>query len=374
MAETTAYIGLGSNLGERKGNIDKALKMLAETGKIVIGPLSDVIETPPLASTEQPDYLNAVAEVRTSLTAQELRRMFSEIEAALGRVRHGKWWPRPIDLDLLLFGDEVINTPPELTVPHSQMHLRSFVLAGLCQLNPNLVHPLMNETVSELAGRLGGQDFALNSDVPQLVGIAGNIGVGKTTLARKLAARLGCGLVLEPYDTNPFMPDVYAGKKELALDSQLYFLTRRAEQLSPDALAEGQVCISDYVFHKEMIYARRLLDAEQLALYERIYSPFATKVAAPVLVVYMRDPAANCLERIHNRNRPYEQQIEVTFLQGLDEDYERLFEHWRACPVIRVSTSQASDVDHLALQIDYYTAGQFAAAGGAGRAAISSSK
>lgn len=371
MAETTAYIGLGSNLGDRKGNIDRAVKMLAARSKIAVSRVSDIIETPPLGSTDQPKYLNAVVEVKTSLTAHELLRIFSEIEAALGRIRHGKWWPRTIDLDLLLFGGEVINTPPELTVPHAQMHLRSFVLDGLCQLNPKLVHPVMNESVTELAGRLGGLDFAISSDAPQLVSVAGNIGVGKTTLAKKLAARLGCDVFLEPYDTNPFLPEVYAGRKELALDSQLYFLTSRARQLAPGALAEGELCISDYVFDKETIYARRLLDARQLALYEEIYPTFAAKVAAPVLVIYMRDPAAKCLERIHNRNRPYEQQIELAFLQGLDDDYERLFRGWKACPVIRISTSQATNIEHLARQIDYYAADQFASAGGAMQSATS---
>jgi 2-amino-4-hydroxy-6-hydroxymethyldihydropteridine diphosphokinase len=364
MVQTTAYIALGSNLGDRKANIKRALKMLAEAKGVALGRVSDIIETAPLASTDQPDYLNAVAEVRTSLSALDLWRRFTEIEAALGRIRRGKWWPRTIDLDLLLFGDEVISTT-ELTVPHSQVHLRSFVLRGLCQLNAQLIHPLMEVPVRELAGRLNGMDFALNSDVPQLISIAGNIGVGKTTLARKLAERLDCAVMFEPYDTNPFMPDVYAGRKELALDSQLYFLTSRAEQLALDGLAEGQVCISDYVFDKERIYARRLLDAKQLALYEKVYPPFAARVAAPVLVIYMRDSAANCLERIHRRNRPYEQQIELQFLQRLDEDYEQLFGRWRSCPVIRISTSQAADIEHLAHQVGYYTTSHFAVADGA---------
>ena len=370
MAETTAYIGLGSNLGDRKSNIDRAVKMLANRSKVAVSRVSDIIETPPLGSTDQPKYLNAVVEVRTGLTAHDLLRMFSEIEAALGRVRHGKWWPRTIDLDLLLFGGEVINST-ELTVPHSQVHLRSFVLKGLCQLDPHLVHPVMNESVTDLAGRLGGLDFAINSDAPQLVSVAGNIGVGKTTLARTLAARFGCELFLEPYDTNPFLPEVYAGRKELALDSQLYFLTSRARQLATDSLAEGELCISDYVFNKETIYARRLLDARQLALYEEIYPTFASKVAAPVLVIYMRDPAAKCLERIRNRNRPYEQKIELAFLQRLDDDYERLFADWKVCPAIRISTSQAMNVERVARQIGYYTADQFASDGGAVQSAAS---
>ncbi len=367
MNKTTAYIALGSNLGDRKSNIERAIKMLAKAVKVTLSRVSDIIETAPLASIDQPNYLNTVVEVQTSLDAADLWRRFTEIEAALGRVRHGKWWPRTIDLDLLLFGDEIINSS-ELTVPHSQMHLRSFVLRGLCQLNAEILHPLMKVPMSELAHRLGGMDFALNSDVPQLISVAGNIGVGKTTLARNLAERLGCTVMLEPYDTNPFLPDVYAGRKELALDSQLYFLTSRTEQLALDVLDEGQLCISDYIFNKELIYARRLLDARQLALYDKIYPLFAAKVAAPVLVIYMRDSAANCLERIHRRNRPYEQQIELPFLQKLDEDYERLFGRWQSCPVIRISTSQATDVEHLAHQIEYYTASHFAVATNSGLA------
>jgi deoxyadenosine/deoxycytidine kinase len=259
---------------------------------------------------------------------------------------------------LLLFGEEILESP-DLTVPHPQMHLRSFVLKGLCQLNGELIHPVMKVSFHELNARLNGCDFALDPDKPQLVSIAGNIGVGKTTLAKKLVGLLGCELLLEPYDENPFLPDVYAGKKELALDSQLFFLTGRARQLDPNKLETGRICISDYIFDKELIYARRLLDAKQLALYEEIYPPFAAQAAAPALVIYMRDPAQNCLERIHRRNRPYEQQIELQFLQKLDSDYERLFEQWKSCPVIRISTSQSTDADSVANQIKNYTPGHF---------------
>jgi 2-amino-4-hydroxy-6-hydroxymethyldihydropteridine diphosphokinase len=365
MADTTAYIGLGSNLGDRKSYIDKALNMIADAGQVELCRVSDIIETAALVSTEQPKYLNAVAELKTTLSAPELHKTLGDIESKLGRVRRGQWWPRTIDLDILLFGREILNGP-DLTVPHPQMHLRSFVLKGLCQLNGKQLHPVMKVSLSELNARLNGCDFALDPDKPQLVSIAGNIGVGKTTLAKKLADHFGCEVLLEPYDENPFMPDVYAGKKELALDSQLYFLTSRVEQLDPNKLETGRICISDYVFDKEMIYAKRLLDAQQLALYEKIYPPFAAKVTTPVLVIYMHDPAQNCLERIHSRNRPYEQQIELQFLQGLDSDYERLFERWKSCPVLRISTSQSTDADSIANQIKYYTAGHFGFVSGEG--------
>jgi len=354
----TAYIGLGSNLGDRNNYIDEALKRLSEAEHVKLVKVSDIIETIALASTEQPKFLNAVAELKTTLSAADLHKTLSDIESELGRARRGQWWPRTIDLDILLFGKEILESP-DLTVPHPQMHLRSFVLKGLCQLNGELLHPVMKVSFNELNSRLNGCDFALYPDKPQLVSIAGIIGVGKTTLAEKLVNRFGCEVILEPYDENPFLPDVYAGEKKLALDSELYFLTSRAKQLEADKLESGQICFSDYVFGKELIYARRLLDAQQLDLYHEIHPQFAGQVTAPVLVIYMRDSEQNCLDRIRRRNRPYEQKIELQFLQALDSDYEQLFKNWKSCPVIRISTSQSTDVELLADQIKYYTTGHF---------------
>ena len=356
----TAYIGLGSNLGDREKSIKSALEMLGETEHTEMLRASDIIETTPLGQANQPKYLNAVAEIKTTLSAEDLHSKLTDIETSLGRVRRQKWTPRIIDLDILLFGADVINHH-NLTVPHPQMHLRSFVLKGLCQLNADLLHPVIKESMNELAARLGGADFVPDPNLPQLVSIAGIIGVGKTTLAEKLSKLLGCKLLLEAYDTNPFMPDVYAGKKELALDSQLYFLNTRIEQMNRNTLARGRIAISDYVFDKELIYARRLLDSRQLASYEKTYPPFAGQVASPVLVIYLQDSAQRCLERIHKRNRPYEQKIELQFLEALNCDYEQLFSNWKTCPVIRVSMSEfdcarEGDMEHLANQIKSYIA------------------
>jgi len=357
---TTAYIGLGSNLGDREKSVKRAVKILGETEGIEVIRVSDIIETNPLGQANQPKYLNAAAEIETNLSAEDFHKRLVEIETSLSREKREKWAPRIIDLDLLLFGGDVINHP-DLTVPHPQMHLRSFVLKGLCQLNPELVHPVINESMNELAVRLNDADFVLNPKVPQLVSIAGIIGVGKTTLAEKLSKLLGCKLQLEAYDTNPFMPEVYAGKKELALDSQLYFLTSRTVQLNPDILEPGQIAISDYIFDKELIYARGLLSARQLSLYEKIYPPFAARVSSPVLVIYLQDSTENCLERIHRRNRPYEQKIEMQFLESLDFNYRQLFKDWKTCPVIRKQVSKFdctkdTNLQHLANEIKYYTA------------------
>jgi len=361
MAEPTiAYIGLGSNLGDRERVIREAVKTLGRSGPIKILRVSKLAETVPLGDASQPHYLNGVAEIHTTLSATALLELLLNTEDILGRVRRNTWGSRTIDLDLLLYGQEIVHQP-NLIVPHPQMHLRSFVLNGLCELNRGLIHPLFNVSVGELAERLGGHDFMLDPTAPQLVNIAGLIGVGKTTLMKRLAGVLGAATVLEPYDSNPFLPQVYAGRHELALDSQLYFLVHRAEQLGAEVLAAQDVSLADYVFEKELIYARRWLEPEQLALYERIYAPFAQRVARPVLVIYLQDEPARCLERIHQRNRPYEQQITLEFLEGLHGDYEQLFTNWTDCPIVRLPASRIAPDDeaaleHVALQVKAYIA------------------
>src|SRR5581483_5792557 len=143
---TTAYIGLGSNLGDRESTILAAAERL--------GPhrLSPIVETEPWGYADQPKFLNAVAEVETALGARALLDFLLEIERELGRVRDGpRYGPRSIDLDLLLFGDEVIDEPG-LTVPHPRMAERLFVLEPLLALNPGLFVPGQGALEALVAG------------------------------------------------------------------------------------------------------------------------------------------------------------------------------------------------------------------------------
>lgn len=357
---TRAYIGIGSNLGDRRQYIKSSVEMLRGAPEIDFLRVSSVVETCSLLGDDQPSYLNTVAEVETELDAQGLLKTLGEIETLLGRIRKDRWEPRTIDLDLLLFGEEIIERS-ELTVPHAQMHLRSFVLDGLRELNADLVHPVLGATVGELGERLNGVDFVLDAKLGQLISVAGLIGVGKTTLAEKLGKEFGGRVLREPYDTNPYLPKVYAGQTELALDSELYFLNWRTEQSLAGSLAAGEVVLSDYVYERGLIYARRLLNAEQLESYEQAYRRAAESVAGPALVIYLRDSAEVCLDRIHSRNRPYEQRIEAGFLDELAGDYERLFDAWKVCPVIRLNSSEldygkSETVERIANQVRCYIA------------------
>ena len=357
-SQLIVYLGLGSNLGDRKAYIEKAISLLAGIAGVEVLRCSTIIETLPLEASSQGRYLNCVVEIKTSLTPQALLEKTSAIENQMDRTRDQKWAARTIDLDILLFGDEIINTD-KLTIPHSQMHLRTFALSGLCELNSQLTHPLLKEKVSVLKKRLNGGDFYISEDKPKLISICGMIGCGKTTLTENIAKLTGVAPLYEPYDKNPFLSKVYAGNDDLALDSELFFLTSRADQLSERSLQAGSVYVSDFIYDKEPIFANKLLNADQLKLHSWIYPLIAARTVSPVMVVYLKDSADNCLERIHQRHRSYEQQIKLSFLESLGEDYDRLIASWKACPVIEVDKScfdcrSISDVTKLAEKLKYY--------------------
>jgi len=341
---TTAYVGLGSNLGDRANFIDKAVDCLNSTEGVRVDAVSSIIETRPLGDGAGGDYLNAVARIQTVGAAEKLHESMIAIEDSLGRTHNPKWAPRTIDLDLLLYGKEIIQTA-RLTVPHSEMHLRHFVLKGMCELDGDLEHPVLKRSMRELAGRLNGEDFIRNGQRPQLVSVAGVIGVGKTTLAGALAKELNCEMLAEAYDENPYLADVYAGRTEFALDSQLYFLDSRVEQLNTSRLEPGKAVVTDYVFDKEMIYAARTLDADQLGRYKKRHAETASAVASPVLVIHLIESPQVCLGRIRRRNRPYEQRLELETLESLADDYERLFADWRTSPVIRLGPGEFNCLD-----------------------------
>jgi 2-amino-4-hydroxy-6-hydroxymethyldihydropteridine diphosphokinase len=150
-----AWIGLGSNLGERESMIRMALDDLARLPDTQLLRASSLYDTEAVGETDQPNFLNAVAEVETALEPRQLLWNLLLIERRLGRARTRHWGPRIIDLDLLLFGAEVLDEPG-LRVPHPEMLQRSFVLVPLVELEPLLVHPETGETMLAHLSRLSG--------------------------------------------------------------------------------------------------------------------------------------------------------------------------------------------------------------------------
>jgi 2-amino-4-hydroxy-6-hydroxymethyldihydropteridine diphosphokinase len=142
----TAYLSLGSNLGNREDNLDMALKLLSE--RMRMGKVSSIYDTEPLGNTSQPRFLNLACEVFTRLTPEGLLALAKGIEGKMGR-RGKSGEPRPIDIDILLYGDTVVEKP-DLVIPHPSMAARSFVLVPLAEIAPDLVHPIVKKTIKEM--------------------------------------------------------------------------------------------------------------------------------------------------------------------------------------------------------------------------------
>jgi 2-amino-4-hydroxy-6-hydroxymethyldihydropteridine diphosphokinase len=192
-----AYLGLGSNLGDRSENLRRAVALLGARDGVAVVRTSSVYETAPVGPS-QPDFLNAVAEVDTTLSPRDLLEACLGVEEEMGRVRRERWGPRVIDVDLLLYGDERVDEP-DLVVPHPRMHERAFVLVPLAELAPDVVLP-DGRTIGE-AARAGGEDLTRGAGAAgPLEGtgttIAGDVSeeTGSTTVAIIGAGRVGTAL------------------------------------------------------------------------------------------------------------------------------------------------------------------------------------
>jgi 2-amino-4-hydroxy-6-hydroxymethyldihydropteridine diphosphokinase len=149
----TVYLGLGANMGDRLANLRIALARLQTLARL--GDVSSLYETQPQGVSDQPLFFNAVCRVSTGLEPQSLLRFLKNLEWEIGRRPGGQTWgPRPIDLDILLYDERVVDAP-ELKVPHPRLAERAFVLVPLCELAPELRHPLLGKTMKELLASMG---------------------------------------------------------------------------------------------------------------------------------------------------------------------------------------------------------------------------
>jgi 2-amino-4-hydroxy-6-hydroxymethyldihydropteridine diphosphokinase len=148
-----AYVGLGSNLGDREALVFQAIAMLGALSQTNVVRRAGIYETEPVGRQDQPWFVNTVVQIETTLGPETLLTQTQEIETRLGRQRQAHWGPREIDLDILLYGDRVMNTS-QLTLPHPELHRRRFVLVPLCELAPDLIHPVLKRPLRELLSAL----------------------------------------------------------------------------------------------------------------------------------------------------------------------------------------------------------------------------
>lgn len=176
--------------------------------------------------------------------------------------------------------------------------------------------------------------------------VEGPIGVGKTTLARALCKRFGARGIYEMVEENPFLASFYKDRARYAFQTQLFFLLSRFKQqqeLFQPGLFESST-VSDYLFAKDRIFASLTLDADELALYERVYQHLGPRVARPDLVVYLQARQEVLLARIKKRGRDFERKLDPDYLAELSRTYSEFFHRWDETPLLVVNTS---DVDYV---------------------------
>ncbi len=331
----TAYLSLGSNLGNKLNNLQNAVFRLGEA----VGSISRLSPVYKSASWgfEADAFLNACVALETTLEPQELLDAILGIEAAMGRERQAEkgYQSRTIDIDLLYYGKTILDTP-WLTVPHPQLHKRKFVLKPLADIAPQFYHPKLGRDTRNLL-----QECADKSQPQKLtktlydtremlfadqdfIAIEGNIGAGKTSLARMIAERYNGKLVLERFADNPFLPKFYEDPGRYAFPLEMSFLADRYQQFSDDTSQFDlfkNFMVSDYDIYKSLIFARITLPAEEFELYRKVFDFMYREVRKPGVYIYLYQPVDRLLQNIKKRGRDYEQRIQPDYLEKINRSY-----------------------------------------------------
>jgi deoxyguanosine kinase len=180
------------------------------------------------------------------------------------------------------------------------------------------------------------------------IAIEGVIGVGKTTLARLLRPRFQAEVVLEAFDENPFLSDFYSDRARYAFQTQLFFLLSRyrQQQAAVSGLSHSAL-LADYFFEKDMLFAHlNIPSPDELEMYDRLYEALSEKVRRPDVVVYLRAHVDTLMARIAMRDRPYERQMDETYIAALRQGYEHLFAHYSKAPLLVIESDDLDFVGH----------------------------
>ncbi|MBO6829654.1 2-amino-4-hydroxy-6-hydroxymethyldihydropteridine diphosphokinase [Allomuricauda sp.] len=329
------YLSLGSNLGNRHANLQKAIFRIRQKAGSILD-ISSVYENPAVGFDGEP-FLNIVISVLTPLPPKELLDTILQIERDFGRIRNegGGYRSRTLDIDIIYYGSEVINHD-DLVVPHPHMQHRNFVLKPLADIAPQFYHPVLSKDTRNLLQECSDRSqftktkhklfkdrSGLFSQL-QLIAIEGNIGAGKTTLSKMISDDFNAKLVLERFADNPFLPKFYEDQARYAFPLEMSFLADRYQQFMDDTSQFDlfkNFMVSDYDIFKSLIFAKVTLQKEEFNLYRKVFSFMYKEVKKPEIYLYLYQNTERLLANIKKRGRDYEQNIAPEYLEKINRGY-----------------------------------------------------
>lgn len=353
------YLSLGTNQGNKLENLQNAIDMIAEKIGAILN-ISSVYKTASWGFDSN-DFYNICLKVSTYHPPEKLMKNLLDIESNLGRKRSDKkgYSDRNIDIDILLFDDEIIFSKT-LTVPHAKMLERKFVLVPLVEIAATVIHPIEKQKLStcikncEDTSEIFLTDEKLIRPIPisekyNYIAIEGNIGAGKTSLAKMMSDEFNAKIILERFADNPFLPKFYEDKERFAFPLEMSFLADRYQQLSDD-LAQLDLfknfIVSDYYIFKSLIFAQITLQKDEYALYRRMFDLMYNEITKPDLYVYLYQNTDRLLQNIKKRGRDYEQNIEAGYLQKIHDGYKNFISTQQDLNTLIIDVSELDFVNN----------------------------
>ncbi len=331
----TAYLALGSNLGNRYLHLQKAILQLQDA-QLVVTATSSIYENEAIGF-DGSDFFNACIGIKTSYTPEALLGRMKGVEQNLGREHDNRpgYRSRTIDLDILYFDTDILNSSA-LTIPHPKLQERKFVLKPLADIAPQFYHPqlhidtrnLLQQCLDKSTLRKTSLTLFKNREALfgklQFLAIEGNIGAGKSTLVKMIAKDFNAKMILERFADNPFLPKFYEDQGRYAFPLEMSFLADRYQQFTDDTSQFDlfkNFMISDYDIFKSLIFAKITLQKEEFALYQKVFNFMYKEVKKPDIYVYLYQNTERLLANIKKRGRDFEQNISADYLNKINRGY-----------------------------------------------------
>ena len=358
------HISIGSNLGDKLKNIEKAIELI-HLRIAVIQSISSIYKTEAVGFKGD-DFLNVCISIFSNDLPTDIMQTLLDIESDLGRLRNNKnkIVSRTIDIDILLVEDLILNTAL-LQVPHPKMHERKFVLTPLLEIDPKINHPIRKESISDMLRssnnskvkktkhQISNPKDKIKINQYKYIAIEGNIGAGKTSLAKKIAIDFNSKLILERFADNPFLPKFYKDPERYAFTLEMSFLSERYQQISED-LSQlnmfNELIVSDYDIHKSLIFSKVNLNEDEFSLYRKLFYDMYKQTLKPDLFVFLNQEIPRLQKNINRRGRDYENEITDEYLLKINSGY---FEFFKSRPDINFKIIDISALDFVENRLDY---------------------